>query len=590
MSTSRHDACGLPRRARGVMARDRFGVDSCGCSIPKSGARSPAATSPSASAGSRASRRWCPRAALGRRTGADVWLKLENLQRTGSFKLRGAAARLAALALRGAAARRAAGHRRLGRQPRPGRGARGAAFGLEATVLVSAQTPEIKRAGIAALGAEVEVAGATYDEAEAEARRRAAADPGLVFVSAFDDDHVIAGNGGLLAREILAQLPDVQCDRRAGRRRRPGGRHRRRGRAARDPGPRRLARSELRDAPLARRGPRLHDATTAAPTLAEGLEGAVSERTFAMARDYFPDIALVSELAIRQRHRLRLPHARHPVRGVGGAGAGRAARGRERRARPPHRRRDHRAATSSRICWTSCSARVGEPLGREPRSPSRCSRRWVLELAWPRRRRRPWRAPAPPCAARGRSAPSPSFLRALGAVAGAEHVAQVGLVLERVRVLLVVAAEAGGLGRRAWTPPAPPVPSRRRGATPGPWQFSHCTASSPLVKPEAGAADLAVAGDVAADALVVGLLVPPTSVFQADACTVFFQKSTAAAWHFAQAAHAGERRAARFRGAGGGCLCSRLIAAISTSSLRIAATIDGSRGRLRRSGINRLVK
>src|SRR5206468_547598 len=40
-----------------------------------------------------------PAPALGRRTGADVWLKLENLQRTGSFKLRGAAARVAALAL-----------------------------------------------------------------------------------------------------------------------------------------------------------------------------------------------------------------------------------------------------------------------------------------------------------------------------------------------------------------------------------------------------------------------------------------------------------------------------------------------------------
>src|SRR5262245_38934728 len=38
-----------------------------------------------------------PAPALGRRTGADVWLKLENLQRTGSFKLRGAAARIAAI-------------------------------------------------------------------------------------------------------------------------------------------------------------------------------------------------------------------------------------------------------------------------------------------------------------------------------------------------------------------------------------------------------------------------------------------------------------------------------------------------------------
>src|SRR5947207_2900328 len=42
-----------------------------------------------------------PAPALGRRTGADVWLKLESLQRTGSFKLRGAAARLAAMSLEG---------------------------------------------------------------------------------------------------------------------------------------------------------------------------------------------------------------------------------------------------------------------------------------------------------------------------------------------------------------------------------------------------------------------------------------------------------------------------------------------------------
>src|SRR3954471_14117054 len=45
-----------------------------------------------------------PAPALGRRTGADVWLKLENRQRKGSFKLRGAAARLAALSLEAGAA------------------------------------------------------------------------------------------------------------------------------------------------------------------------------------------------------------------------------------------------------------------------------------------------------------------------------------------------------------------------------------------------------------------------------------------------------------------------------------------------------
>src|SRR6266545_1195898 len=100
-----------------------------------------------------------PAPALGRRTGSDVWLKLENLQRTGSFKLRGAAARLAALADAPAGQPRRVVAASAGNH---GLGVALAAqtFGLEATVLVSAQTPGLKRAGIAALGAKVEVAGA----------------------------------------------------------------------------------------------------------------------------------------------------------------------------------------------------------------------------------------------------------------------------------------------------------------------------------------------------------------------------------------------------------------------------------------------
>jgi len=241
-----------------------------------------------------------PAAALGRRTGADVWLKLENLQRTGSFKVRGAAARLAALALdtsTGDAPKRviaaSAGNHGLGVA------FAAQAFGVQATVLVSAQTPEIKRAGIAALGTAVEVAGATYDEAEAEARRRAEADPGLVFVSAFDDDHVIAGNGGLLAREILAQLPDVQSIVV------PVGGGGLAGGIGVEVVPRGIQILGVSpEANCAMRRSldegRAYTSYTGAPTLAEGLEGAVSERTFAMARDYFPDIALVSELSIRR--------------------------------------------------------------------------------------------------------------------------------------------------------------------------------------------------------------------------------------------------------------------------------------------------
>lgn len=232
-----------------------------------------------------------PAPALGRRSGGDVWLKLESLQRTGSFKLRGAAARLAALPPGNRVIAASAGNHGLG----VAHAARG--FGLQATVLVSGQTPQSKRAGIAALGAEVEVGGATYDEAEAEARRRAA-DAGLTFVSAFDDDHVIAGNGGLLAREILAQLPDVE------RVVVPVGGGGLAGGLGVEMAPRGITilgvspesncamRRSLDDN-------RAHTTYQGGPTLAEGLEGAVSERTFRMAQDYFPTIALVSELSIR---------------------------------------------------------------------------------------------------------------------------------------------------------------------------------------------------------------------------------------------------------------------------------------------------
>jgi threonine dehydratase len=240
-----------------------------------------------------------PAPALGRRTGADVWLKLENLQRTGSFKLRGAAARIAAVALGAAPGERkrvvaaSAGNHGLG----VALAAR--AFGVDATVLVSGQTPEVKRAGIAALGAKVEVVGATYDEAEAAARGRAADDPGLVFVSAFDDDHVIAGNGGLLAREILAQLPDVQAIVV------PVGGGGLAGGIGVEVVPRGikiLGASPAVNCAMRRSldEGRAYTSYEGGPTLAEGLEGAVSERTFAMARDYFPDIALATEVQIRE--------------------------------------------------------------------------------------------------------------------------------------------------------------------------------------------------------------------------------------------------------------------------------------------------
>jgi threonine dehydratase len=236
-----------------------------------------------------------PAPVLGRRTGANVWLKLESLQRTGSFKLRGAAARLAAMSLAGQtrAIAASAGNHGLGVA------LAAQAFGIEATVLVSAQTPEVKRAGIAALGATVEVVGASYDAAEAEARRRATADPTLTFVSPFDDDYVIAGNGGLLARELLAQLPDVDTViAPVG----GGGLAAGLGVELVPRGIRVLGVQPEANCAMKRSLEDGHAYThyEGGPTLAEGLEGAVSERTFTMAKDYFPEISLVSEVAIRR--------------------------------------------------------------------------------------------------------------------------------------------------------------------------------------------------------------------------------------------------------------------------------------------------
>ena len=236
-----------------------------------------------------------PAPTLGRRTGADVWLKLESLQRTGSFKLRGAAAFVAGMSQAGKkrVIAASAGNHGLG----VALAAR--TFGVEAQVLVSAQTPQSKRDGILALGAALEVVGASYDEAEAEARRRAAADTSLSFASAFDDDWVIAGNGGVLAREILAQLPDVDTvvTPVGG-----GGLAAGLGVEMVPRGIRVLGVSPEANCAMRRSldEGRAYTQYDGGPTLAEGLEGAVSERTFAMAKDYFPEVALVSEVGMRQ--------------------------------------------------------------------------------------------------------------------------------------------------------------------------------------------------------------------------------------------------------------------------------------------------
>ena len=142
--------------------------------------------------------------ALSNLAGREVYLKLENLQKTGAFKIRGA---LHAL-LRKDARDRANGVVTAS----AGNHGQGVAYaaqllGVPATVVLPHGVPLAKLTAIQRTGAEAVLSGESYDDAHAAAleiareRRRA-------YVHAFDDDDVIAGQG-TLALEMLADVPDV---------------------------------------------------------------------------------------------------------------------------------------------------------------------------------------------------------------------------------------------------------------------------------------------------------------------------------------------------------------------------------------------
>lgn len=138
---------------------------------------------------------------LSEKLGAPVLLKAECLQVTGSFKVRGAAARLAALSederKRGVVACSSGNH---------GRAVAYVAerLGIPATVCVPTWVDPMKLEGIRARGAEALLVGNTFDECEVHALDLARTS-GRCYVSAYDDPWVIAGQG-TLALEILDQL------------------------------------------------------------------------------------------------------------------------------------------------------------------------------------------------------------------------------------------------------------------------------------------------------------------------------------------------------------------------------------------------
>jgi threonine dehydratase len=139
-------------------------------------------------------------------TGNDLYLKLDNLQMTGSFKERGALNRILALTeeeqRRGVIAASAGNHAQAVSYHATRRG-------IHAVIVMPVSTPLVKVTATRGYGGEVVLYGDNYDEAYAEALRRASAEE-LTLLHAFDDDAIIAGQGSL-GLELLEQCPDMEA-------------------------------------------------------------------------------------------------------------------------------------------------------------------------------------------------------------------------------------------------------------------------------------------------------------------------------------------------------------------------------------------
>ena len=141
---------------------------------------------------------------LSEQTGGKIYLKPENMQHTGAYKLRGAYYKISTLTeeerAKGIITASAGNH------------AQGVAyaakeFGCKATIVMPTITPLIKVNRTKAYGAEVLLCGDVYDDA-CEKARQMAEETGCTFVHPFDDDDVITGQG-TITMEIIQELPTV---------------------------------------------------------------------------------------------------------------------------------------------------------------------------------------------------------------------------------------------------------------------------------------------------------------------------------------------------------------------------------------------
>jgi len=143
---------------------------------------------------------------LSEMSGADVWLKLENLQHTGAFKVRGALTKLLSLTpderKAGVVAASAGNHAQ-------GVGYFSRQLGIPATIVMPKSTPFTKISRTEALGATVVLYGEDFIGARDHAYELSKKD-GYTFVHPYDDDQIIAGQG-TIALEILEDKPDLDA-------------------------------------------------------------------------------------------------------------------------------------------------------------------------------------------------------------------------------------------------------------------------------------------------------------------------------------------------------------------------------------------
>lgn len=245
---------------------------------------------------------------LSRLSGAEVYLKCENLQRTGSFKVRGAFNKLTVLKAEGVVAASMGNH------------AQGVAYaahvlGIKARIIMPRGVSIVKETAVRSYGAEVALEGETLEEAV----RYAAAEKGRPFIHPYDDDDIIAGQGtiGLEIIDVLKEADFVLVP--------VGGGGLISGVAvalkSMSPGIKvigiqteaaRSAFLSFREKAVVEDRPR--------PTIADGIAvGRVGERTYGIMNRYVDEVSTVTEASIARGILLFLERKKLVVEGAGAA-------------------------------------------------------------------------------------------------------------------------------------------------------------------------------------------------------------------------------------------------------------------------------